>query len=158
AIDTLRAAFGIPVGWSCHMTGTEVALAAAARGADVLEKHLTLDRSMPGPDHAASLEPAQMRELVRGVRTVSSALGSGRKVPVTAERDVSRVARRSLHWTLDLPAGTTVVAQHLTALRPGTGVAPAQQARLLGLSLRRPVTAGAMVDIADVDAADEVAW
>ncbi len=155
AIDTMRAAFGVPVGWSCHMTGTDVALAAAARGADVLEKHLTLDRSMPGPDHAASLEPAELAELVRGVRTVSSALGSGRKVPVAAETDVSQVARRSLHWTQDLPAGTTVDAGHLSALRPGTGVAPSEQPWLVGRPLRRPVTAGAMVDLADLGDHDE---
>ena len=80
-MGTLRSAFGVPVGWSDHTLGIEVALAAVALGADLLEKHLTLDKTLPGPDHRASLEPQEFAALVRGVRTVEAALGTGVKVP-----------------------------------------------------------------------------
>jgi N,N'-diacetyllegionaminate synthase len=139
AMHTLRAAFGVPVGWSDHTLGIEIALAAVALGADLLEKHLTMDRSLPGPDHRASLEPAEFGALVRGVRAVAAALGNGRKVPTAGEQAVARVARKSLHWRASLGVGDVVGAQHLIALRPGGGVSPARLPEVLGRKLRRPV-------------------
>jgi N,N'-diacetyllegionaminate synthase len=153
AIETMRAAFGVPVGWSCHTTGIEVSIAAAARGADLVEKHLTLDRSMPGPDHGASLEPAAFAAMVEGIRSATSALGSGRKVPVAAERDVARVARRSLYWACDLAAGTGIGADDLVALRPGNGIAPAELDDLVGQTVIRDVRAGSAVDRDDLNVA-----
>ena len=96
AMQTLSDFFHTPIGLSDHTIGIEVALAATALGACILEKHFTLDRSLPGPDHKASLEPAELRSLVRGIRAVESALGDGRKQPTPSEEDVRRVARRSI--------------------------------------------------------------
>ena len=150
AIDSMRAAFGVPVGWSCHTDGIDLGIAAAARGADLVEKHLTLDRSMPGPDHGASLEPAAFAAMVRGIRAATSSLGSGRKIPVAAERDVALVARRSLYWAAELPAGAAIGADDLVALRPGTGMAPAERDRLVGRKVRRAVHAGHAVEGDDI--------
>src|SRR5205809_5314929 len=96
AIDTLRERFACPVGLSDHTVGTEIALAAVARGAEVLEKHFTVDTSLPGPDHRASLDPAALAAMLAGVRAVEAALGDGIKKPTAAELDTRDVARKSL--------------------------------------------------------------
>jgi N-acetylneuraminate synthase/N,N'-diacetyllegionaminate synthase len=151
AIATLRAAFGRPSGWSDHTPGIELPTAAAALGADLLEKHLTLDRSLPGPDHRASLEPAEMVALVRAVRTVEAARGDGEKRPSAAELAVAAVARKSLHWARALPAGAAVTPADLVALRPGTGLRPGERRLVVGRRTRRPVPAGSLVTLADVE-------
>lgn len=142
AMDSLAAAFGRPVGLSDHSLGQVVALAAVARGAALLEKHVTLDRSLPGPDHRASLEPAELKEMIAGIRTVEAALGDGRKRPTARELETARAARRSLHLGRDVPAGRPLVAADLVALRPGTGIAPSRFEQLLGRSLRHDGEAG----------------
>lgn len=142
AMDSLAAAFRVPVGFSDHTPGLAVALAAAARGAAILEKHLTLDRGLPGPDHRASLEPGELRALVEGVRTVEAALGDGRKRPSAREREIAAVARRSLHLRHDVPAGRPLAPEDLTALRPGTGIAPDRYGQVLGRCLRADRAAG----------------
>jgi sialic acid synthase SpsE len=96
AMSTLRDRFGCPVGLSDHTLGIAIALAAVARGATIVEKHLTLDKAMPGPDHRASLEPREFAELVRGIRAIEASLGDGDKRPMPCEADVRRVARKSL--------------------------------------------------------------
>ncbi len=151
AIETMRRAFGVPVGWSDHTPGIELPLAAVAAGAAVVEKHITLDRTLPGPDHRASLEPAEFAELVRGVRTVGEALGTGVKEPVPAERPIAAVARRSLHWRRALAAGSLVTDEDLVALRPGTALSPARQRLLVGSATVRAVTAGEPVAEDDVE-------
>ena len=151
AIETLRRAFGVPTGWSDHTPGIEVAVAAVAAGATLIEKHLTLDRRLPGPDHAASLEPDEFEALVRSVRAIEAAMGSGDKVPVAAERDVARVARRSLHWRRSLPAGHVVGDDDVDVLRPGTGLAPALAGTLVGRRTGRKVAAGSMIKPADLE-------
>ncbi|MBA3344296.1 MAG: N-acetylneuraminate synthase family protein [Gemmatimonadales bacterium] len=142
AMDTMRSAFGVPVGWSDHTMGGTVSLAAAGMGADMLEKHFTTDRSLPGPDHAASLEPAELRTLIAEVRTVEACRGSGRKVPAPAEAANATLVRRSLHAARELPAGHTVVADDLVALRPGSGLPPGALDILVGRTTRRRVPAG----------------
>ena len=152
AIDTLRAAFGVPAGWSDHTPGTELPIAAAALGADLIEKHLTVDRTLPGPDHAASLEPGEMATMIAAIRAVESARGSGEKVPVAAELEVAAVARRSLHWAVDHERGTVVSAADVVALRPGTGIPPRELPSVIGRRLARRVAAGAAIrrdDISD---------
>jgi N-acetylneuraminate synthase/N,N'-diacetyllegionaminate synthase len=119
-----------------------MALAAVAAGATLVEKHLTTDRELPGPDHRASLEPAEFRAMVDGIRATSAALGTGIKTPVAAERPIAAVARKSLHWRVSLEAGATVEADHLLAMRPGTGLAPSLLGDIVGRKLARPVTAG----------------
>jgi sialic acid synthase SpsE len=151
AMETMRRAFGVPVGWSDHTPGIELALAAVAAGARLVEKHLTTDRTLPGPDHQASLEPGAFAVMVEGIRAVEAAMGSGVKAPVEAERDVTAVARRSLHWAVSLPAGAPVTQAALAVLRPGTGLAPARLATLVGRRTTRAVEAGAAVAAADVE-------
>ncbi len=151
AIETMRRAFGVPVGWSDHTPGVELALAAVAVGATLVEKHLTLDRGLPGPDHAASLEPDSFAAMVRGIRAVEASLGTGVKAPVEAERNVAAVARRSLHWATDLEAGAVITVDALAALRPGTGLAPGRAASLVGRRTARGVGAGEPVEPGDVE-------
>lgn len=143
AMDSLRLVLGGPVGMSDHSRGLAVALAAVARGAAVLEKHLTLDRGAPGPDHAASLEPQEFAELVRQVRLVEAALGDGIKRPAPCELDTLRVARRSLVAARDLPAGHRLAAGDLIAKRPSGGIPPSRLAAVLGRRLARPLSADA---------------
>ncbi|MBF0137531.1 MAG: N-acetylneuraminate synthase [Magnetococcales bacterium] len=123
-MDTLRDAFGLPTGYSDHTEGIAIALAAVARGAVVVEKHFTLDRGLPGPDHRASLEPEQLATMVREIRSVEAALGDGRKCPSPAELKNRDVARKSLVALREIPSGTRFSAENLGARRPGTGLSP----------------------------------
>lgn len=151
AMATLRDAFGVPTGWSDHMMGIHLSTTAVALGAEVLEKHITLDRTLPGPDHAASTEPGEFGVMVAQLREIEASLGSGLKQPVPAELGVAAVARKSLHWAADLPAGTVIRAEHLSAMRPGTGMPPSRQVQLVGRTLQRAAQAGAMVRDADLE-------
>ncbi len=141
AMDTLREAFGLPVGYSDHTEGTDIAVAAAARGASVIEKHITLDRRLPGPDQRASLEPAEFKGMVAAIRGVGSSLGDGVKKPAPCEASVSRVARRSLVAARPLPAGQTLSAADLAVKRPDGGISPADLQSVIGRTLRRGLTA-----------------
>jgi len=147
AMGTMEREFGVPVGFSDHTTGIEVSLAAIALGACVIEKHLTLDRSMPGPDHCASLVPAEFAALARGVRTVESALGHGRKEPAAAEDDTMAVARRSLVAASDILEGTRLTEEMIAVKRPGTGLAPRELPRLVGRTARVPISAGTLLEL-----------
>jgi N-acetylneuraminate synthase/N,N'-diacetyllegionaminate synthase len=120
-MNTLRCVFGVPVGFSDHTVGWEIPLAAVALGATVIEKHFTLDKSLPGPDHAASLEPADFAQMVRGIRRVEKALGSARKRPLPIELENRKAMRRSIVAAVKIPAGTIVREDMLTMKRPGTG-------------------------------------
>jgi N-acetylneuraminate synthase/N,N'-diacetyllegionaminate synthase len=152
AIETLRRAFGVPVGWSDHTPGIELALASVAAGASIVEKHLTLDRTLPGPDHAASIQPDAFAAMVTGIRTVEAALGTGVKAPVPSEREIAAVARRSLHWAATLDPGTAIEEGHLTLLRPGTGIRPADLGSVIGRATVRRVEAGTAVEPDDLAA------
>ena len=151
AMSTMRDAFDVPVGFSDHTVGDEIALAAVALGACVLEKHFTLDRSLPGPDHAASLEPDEFALLVARVRRVESALGDGVKRPTPAELENVSSVRRSLAAATDLAAGTTLERAMLTALRPGTGIPAARIGDVLGRRLRRAIARHEFLDAADLE-------
>jgi N-acetylneuraminate synthase len=132
AMDTMAAAFGLPVGYSDHTLGIEVSLAAVARGAKVIEKHFTHDRSLPGPDHMASLEPAELGQLVSGIRNIERALGSPLKGPVPAELRNRTVARRSLVAARPVSKGEPFTADMITAKRPGDGLSPMEAWSLIG--------------------------
>lgn len=132
AMDTLREATGLSVGYSDHTQGIAVSLAAVARGARLIEKHFTLDRSLPGPDHAASLSPEELAELVRGIRTIAAALGSPEKRPSATELKNAAVARKSLVAARPIRAGEPFDAENLTSKRPGTGLSPIRYWSLLG--------------------------
>lgn len=145
AMETLGAAFRVPVGYSDHTLGVEVALAAVALGACIIEKHFTLDRTLPGPDHAASLEPAELAALVAGIRTVESALGDGVKRMRECERNTREVARKSLVASRDLVAGERIGDGDIAILRPGTGLPPDRRDMLVGRRARRPVLRGTVL-------------
>jgi N,N'-diacetyllegionaminate synthase len=151
----MREALQLPVGYSDHSTGIEAALAAVSLGATVIEKHLTLDRQLPGPDHAASLEPDEFGAMVRGIRRIQSMLGDGVKVPRHQEMDAARVARRSVVAAVDIPAGAAVQEQMLACRRPATGIAPREWDRVVGSTARRAIAAGTVLqwDLLDPQAA-----
>jgi N-acetylneuraminate synthase/N,N'-diacetyllegionaminate synthase len=150
AMQTMAEAFGAPVGLSDHTLGITVALAAAALGAAVVEKHLTLDKSMPGPDHTASLEPHEFKSLVEGIRIVESSLGNGIKEPVAAEADTRRVARRSLVTATSLAQGTVLQPEMLSEMRPGTGIPPTSISEVLGRMLKHDLAAGQLLSWSDL--------
>jgi N,N'-diacetyllegionaminate synthase len=147
AMATLEKAFAVPVGYSDHTVGNEIALAAVALGACVLEKHFTLDRSLPGPDHAASLEPAELEGLVRGVRAVELALGHGRKEPAAAELETAAVARKSLVVARDLPIGTVLREDMIEIKRPGTGLSPDLLPHVTGRTAARELAKGELLSL-----------
>ena len=147
AMQTLAMAFGVPVGYSDHTTGIEVSLAAVAMGACVIEKHFTLDRSLPGPDHRASLEPGELTALVRGIRTVEASLGHGRKEPAASEANTAAVARKSLVAAQDISAGTQLTRDLVAIMRPGTGLPPTALPYLLDRTVRVDVPAGTLFNL-----------
>jgi N-acetylneuraminate synthase len=146
ALDTLRDVFGVPVGLSDHTTGTTAAIAAVARGASMIEKHLTLDRTLPGPDHAASMLPGELKDLVRAVREVERALGSGVKAVAPSEAVNLAVARRSLVALRDIEAGQSFTAENLGFKRPGVGISPMKYWEYLGRPAARPYAADELID------------
>lgn len=123
-LNTLRQAFQVPVGYSDHTTGITVSIAAVALGAQVIEKHFTLDRSLPGPDHKASLEPEELTAMVEAIRVVENALGNGIKSPSPEEDAIKKVARKSIVAQRDIGAGELLGEGALTVKRPGTGIEP----------------------------------
>ncbi len=145
AMETMARAFGLPVGYSDHTTGNAVALAAVALGAAVLEKHFTLDRTLPGPDHRASLEPPELRGLIADVRAVERARGNGEKRPVEAEMAIAAVARKSLVAARDIAAGTVLTPELVVARRPGTGLSPSRRGEVLGRRAARDIAAGTLL-------------
>ena len=132
AMATLRQAFGVPVGFSDHTAGIEVAIAAAALGACAVEKHFTTDRNLPGPDHLASVEPHELQALVAGVRAANQSLGDGVKAPVACELRNLPLIRKSLVAARDLPAGTVLARDMVEIKRPQGGIEPGELARALG--------------------------
>jgi N-acetylneuraminate synthase/N,N'-diacetyllegionaminate synthase len=136
---TLKQSFGHPVGYSDHTPGIEVPVAAAALGATVIEKHLTLDRKAAGPDHAASSDPDEFAALVRAIRNVEASLGDGIKRPAPCEVANIVAARKSIVAAHDMPAGTVVREADLVIKRPGSGILPALLPEVVGLKLTRDV-------------------
>ena len=145
AMQTMAAAWSIPVGYSDHTPGIAVPLAAVAMGASIIEKHFTLDRTLDGPDHRASLEPDAFRRMVEGIRTVEVALGSGRKEPAASEKNTARVARRSLVAARDIAAGTVLDTQDIAILRPVTGLPPVMLAHVVGRTARAEIPVGTII-------------
>lgn len=142
AMQTMKDAFGLCVGYSDHTVGIEVSLAAVAMGASIIEKHFTLDRSMPGPDHAASAEPLELRSLVSGIRRIESAMGDGAKQPAASEANTAQVARRSMVAAHDIPAGARIDEAMLVARRPGGGIGPDRASLLIGRRTRSAIREG----------------
>ena len=145
AMQAMRERFRVPVGYSDHTQGIDVALAAVALGASMLEKHFTTSRSLPGPDHAASLEPNELEHLVKAIREVESALGDGVKKPLPEEAETAAVARKSVVAKKAIAAGAVIAKDMLAVMRPGTGLPPAKLEWIVGRKARKPIPGGTVI-------------
>ncbi len=137
AMLSIHAAFGVAVGYSDHTQGIEVAIAAVAMGATVIEKHFTLDRNLPGPDHKASLEPAELNAMVAAIRNIEVALGDGIKRLTTSEARNRPVVRKSLVASRVITSGALFTAENITAKRPATGISPMRWDEVIGKTALR---------------------
>jgi N,N'-diacetyllegionaminate synthase len=147
AMQSIQAAFGVAVGYSDHTAGIEVAIAAVAMGARVIEKHFTLDRNLPGPDHRASLEPDELKAMVRAIRNIEVALGDGIKRLTPSEARNKPVARKSLVASVAIKAGERFSEQNITAKRPGTGISPMRWNDVMGRIASRDFAADELVEL-----------
>jgi N-acetylneuraminate synthase len=137
AMDTLKTAFNLPVGLSDHTSGIYIPIAAVARGATIIEKHFTLDKNLPGPDHKASLEPQELKDMVLGIRAVEESIGHGVKIPAPAEVHNIDIARRSLVAAIDIKKGDVFTEENLTCKRPGTGASSIYYWSYIGTKAKR---------------------
>ncbi len=133
AISTLRSSFGLPVGYSDHSQGILAPLCAVALGAHVIEKHFTLDKAAPGPDHKLSLDPKELNELVRTIRIAEQCLGDGQKIPTPLESEARLLSRRSIVAAMDIEDGQLLKPEMLTFKRPGTGLPPSAFMDIVGM-------------------------
>lgn len=147
AMLTIRDAFGVAVGYSDHSRGIEVAIAAVALGATVIEKHFTLDRRLPGPDHQASLEPGELKAMVAAIRNIEAALGDGIKRPSEGEARQLPIVRKSLVARCAIRAGDTFSEANLAVKRPGVGLSPMRWDDVLGRTARRDFAANELIEL-----------
>ena len=151
AMQTIAQAFGVAVGYSDHTAGIEVPIAAVALGARVIEKHFTLDRTLPGPDHLASLEPAELKAMVQAIRNIEQALGDGIKRPSPSELKNKTIARKSIHLSRELPAGTILKEEHLVMKRPGDGLSADMLPLMIGRRIKLALAADSKLQLEDLD-------
>jgi sialic acid synthase SpsE len=137
AMFTIRDTFGVQIGYSDHTRGIEIPIAAVALGARVIEKHFTLDRHLPGPDHKASIEPDELSKMVKSVRNVELALGDGTKEPTKSELKNRIAARKSIHLASGQMAGHTITPDDLVMKRPGDGISPMRLDQIVGKILKQ---------------------
>ena len=148
AMDALRNEFGVEVGYSDHTKGIEVPIAAVALGATVIEKHFTLDRTLPGPDHKASLEPDELKAMVSAIRNIEKAVGGdGTKHVSESERKNIAIARKSIVAACDIKAGVVFTEQNLTVKRPGSGISPMRWEEVLGMKAKRDFAEDELIEI-----------
>jgi N,N'-diacetyllegionaminate synthase len=146
AMQSIRSKFGVDVGYSDHTVGIEISLAAVALGAKVIEKHFTLDRTLPGPDHKASLEPGELSSMIAGIRNIEVALGDGFKRLMPSEVNNRDVARKSIVARVPISVNQVLSEENLTTKRPGTGISPIQWSNLLGKKANRNYSADELID------------
>ena len=150
AMNTIQKELKVNVGYSDHTLGIEVPIAAVALGAVIIEKHFTLDRNMIGPDHLASLIPAELKQMVTSIRNIEKAIsGNGIKQPSDSEKKNLTVVRKSLHYKEDLIKGAVIVKQNMVTLRPGTGISPMNYEEIIGKTLSRNVLKNELIKITD---------
>ena len=147
AMVNIGKAFGVSVGYSDHTPGIEVPIAAVALGATVIEKHFTLDRTLPGPDHRASLEPDELKVMVQGIRNIEKALGDGIKRPSPSELKNKPIARKSLVAARPIRAGEAFSEDNLMAKRPGTGISPMQWDEVIGRTAPRDFSEDELIEL-----------
>ena len=147
AMQSLREHFGVQVGYSDHTVGIEVPIAAAAMGACVIEKHFTVDKNLPGPDHKASLEPAELKAMVTSIRHIEAALGDGCKTVTASERKNMTVARKSIVAACDIAKGKILDETVLTVMRPGSGISPMRWNEVVGTVAVRDFKEGDCIEL-----------
>lgn len=147
AINTLETKFGVKVGYSDHTQGIEVAIAAVARGACVIEKHFTLDRSMEGPDHKSSLEPNELKSMVLAIRHIEQALGDGIKRPTKSEMNNIAIVRKSIVASRDIKSGEIFSSDSITVKRPGSGISPMKWDEVLGNVAKRDFLSDELIEV-----------
>ncbi len=146
-MKTLKDAFGYPVGYSDHTQGIEVDLAAVALGAEVIEKHFTLDRNLPGPDHKASLEPDELKAMVDGIRKIEDALGTAEKKPSDVELKNRLVARKSIVAKTAIKKGDILTEENITTKRPGSGINPMKWNEVIGTAAVRDFEEDELIEL-----------
>jgi len=147
AMQTMQEAFNLPVGYSDHSQGIEVAIAAVALGASVIEKHFTIDKNLPGPDHKASLEPAELRRMITGIRNIEEAMGNGIKRVMPSEISNQLIARKSIVTKVNIKKGEIFSYENLTTKRPGTGVSPLKIDEIIGTKSDRDYLADELIEL-----------
>lgn len=147
AMQTLQKEFGYKVGYSDHTNGIEIPVAAVAMGATVIEKHFTLDKNMEGPDHKASLEPEELRQMILSIRNVEAAIGDGIKQPSQAEKKNIAIARKSIVAACEIKKGEVFTENNLTAKRPGNGISPMQWNNVLGKVAKREFSEDEIIEL-----------
>ena len=147
AMQNIHSAFGVSVGYSDHTSGIEVAIAAVALGALVIEKHFTLDRNLPGPDHKASLEPKELKAMVAAIRNIEVALGDGLKRITPSETKNKPIVRKSLVAMQDIIKGEVFTEKNLTTKRPGTGISPMRWDEVIGRKAHRNFSEDELIDL-----------
>lgn len=150
AIQSMARDLPVPIGYSDHSLGIEASVAAVALGATVIEKHITLDKKMSGPDHSASLEPIEFAQMVSAIRMMTAMLGDGVKAPSRAEANTALVARRSVVASQNITIGQMITTSMLTCRRPATGIAPKDLPTLVGRTLSKNVLVGDVIQWTDV--------
>ncbi|EMG24289.1 SAF domain protein [Leptospira interrogans serovar Icterohaemorrhagiae str. Verdun HP] len=147
AMETLKSAFRAKVGYSDHTVGIEVAIAAVALGATVIEKHFTLDKNLPGPDHKASLEPNELKTMVSSIRNIEKSMGDGIKKPSSSERKNIPIARKSIVATRNISKGEIFSESNITTKRPGDGLSPMNWDMVIGKQARRDFQIDELIEL-----------
>ena len=147
AMQTIRQQLGVRVGYSDHTLGIEVPIAAVALGAEVIEKHFTLSREMEGPDHKASLEPDELKAMVKAIRHIEMALGNGEKKPTESEAKNRPVARKSIVASAFIKQGEIFTEENITVKRPGTGISPMEWENVLGQRAKKDFQADGLIEL-----------
>ncbi len=145
AISTIAKELGLITGFSDHTQGIEASIAAVALGARVIEKHFTINRDLPGPDHKASLEPEELKQMVRSIRNVENALGTGKKIPFSSEIKIAEVARKSIVATRDINKGEVINDKNIAVKRPGTGLPPRYYFKVIGTKAKINIKADTLI-------------
>jgi N-acetylneuraminate synthase len=150
AIKTMEMAFGLPVGYSDHTMGIEITIVAVAMGAKVIEKHLTLDRDMEGPDHKASLEPEELEAMVTAIRNVERTMGDGIKKPTKSENGLKKTVRRSLVTAKEIKAGNAISPDDILIKRPGTGIPAEFKDKVVGMKSVNDISVDSVIKWEDL--------
>jgi N,N'-diacetyllegionaminate synthase len=150
AMLTIKDAFGVAVGYSDHTLGIEIPIAAVAMGATIIEKHFTLDKNMEGPDHKASLEPEELCAMVKAIRNIETALGTGIKLPSASEKKNTEIARKSIHLAKDIKIGSVLNEDDLIIKRPGNGISPLLIESIVGCKVNKDLKADTLLALKDI--------